>query len=103
MWEFAKTAGEKRQSYFAVYLGVGADKTHGEVTATAVSAYLAGRRERITTHNNILDYIKTFMRWCAAPERGYVRASPVEGMRHLANPYEEPRFMGTSARGRPVR
>ena len=66
----------------------------GEVTAADVAAYLSPMRGGPeTTYNNALGYIKTFMAWCAAPERRHIRESPVASMKKLKKPYAEPEFM----------
>ncbi|MCL2103696.1 MAG: site-specific integrase [Kiritimatiellaeota bacterium] len=72
----------------------GADRMCGEVTAADVSAYLSMRKDiPVTTYNGILNYIKTFLGWCAAPERRYIRENPVVTMRKQDKPYEEPEYM----------
>ena len=72
----------------------GTDKMCGEVTAMDVSAYLSGRKDMpVTTYNGVLNYIKTFLGWCASPERRYIRENPVAVMKKLDKPYEEPEYM----------
>jgi len=72
----------------------GDGKACADVTAADVADYLARRGGAATTRNNALNYIKSFLNWCAAPERGYIGANPAKGMKPVAKPYQEPTFMG---------
>ena len=77
----------------------GGDRLVSDVTARALSEYLEssfikrGAEGEKTTYNNHLNYIKSFMKWCAAPEQGYVKSSPVETMKPKVKGYVDPEYM----------
>lgn len=70
-----------------------------EITAKEVSDdleksfYRSGDEKSKTTYNNHLDYIKTFVAWCAAPAQGYMTENPLVTMKPKVKGYVDPEYM----------
>lgn len=77
----------------------GGERLLSEVTAKEVSDDLEktffrnGDEKSKTTYNNHLNYIKTFMAWCAAPEQGYLKENPLATMKPKVKGYVDPEYM----------
>lgn len=77
----------------------GAKRLLSEVTPKETNANLEGRLydaanpKTKTTFNNHLGYVKTFMLWCAEPEQGFIKKSPIAGMKLKTKEYVDPEFM----------
>ena len=77
----------------------GGNKLVSDVTAKNLAEYLettfirTGEEKEKTTYNGRLDYIKTFVKWCAAPEQGYIRESPIATMKPKVKGYVQPEYM----------
>ena len=70
----------------------GPEKPLSKVTAKDIVQYLS-QIKSITTYNNKLSYIKTFLTWCSKPERRYIDFNPVAGIKPKKKVYSEPKFM----------
>ena len=70
-----------------------------EVTAKEVGEELDRRlfdkktEEQKTTYNNHLGYIKTFLQWCAAPERGYITQNPIAAMKLKSKAWRDKEYL----------
>ena len=77
----------------------GRDRLVSDVTAQEVSKDLESRLydpakpKTKTTFNNHLGYIKTFMEWCAAPEQGYIKGSPLSSMKLKTKEWRAPEYL----------
>ena len=77
----------------------GGDRLVSDVTAKNLAEYLeatflrSGDEKEKTTYNGRLDYIKTFLKWCAAPEQGYIKESPIATMKPKVKGYVQPEYM----------
>lgn len=77
----------------------GGDRPLSDVTAKEVGNDLEERLlddkrpKSKTTYNNHLGYIKTFLAWCAAPERGYIKENPLVTMKPKVKGYVDPEYM----------
>lgn len=72
----------------------GPDKSCSEVTSKKVAAYLTNVGKRSDkTYNNHLNYIKSFLEWCAKSERSYISESPLADMSSRKMAYKEPEYM----------
>lgn len=77
----------------------GGDRLVSKVTAQELSrdlesrVYNAQNPKTKTTYNNHLNYIKTFMNWCAAPEQGYIKESPIATMKPKVKEWKDPEYL----------
>jgi integrase len=71
----------------------GPERQVREVTAKDVADYLAPFKGVVTTYNNKLSYIKTFLHWCARDEHKYIPVNPIADMRRDRAHYKEPAFL----------
>ena len=77
----------------------GPERLLSDVTPKETNANLEGRLynpsepKTKTTFNNHLGYVKTFMGWCAEPEQGFIKKSPIESMKLKTKEYSDPEYM----------
>jgi integrase len=77
----------------------GSDRMLSDITAQEVTMALRKRlvddkdQKTWTTYNKHLGDIKTFVGWCAKPERKFIESSPLEGVSGLAIAYKEPEYV----------
>jgi site-specific recombinase XerD len=81
----------------------GGERMVSEVTAKEIAEYLektflkTGAEKEKTTYNGRLDYIKTFVKWCAAPEQGYIKENPAAAMKPKMQGHRDPEYMRPAA------
>jgi len=64
-----------------------------DVSAREVAGYVAALGGAVKTRNNALNYIKSFMAWCAREERGWLERSPCASLRLEREAYRDPLFI----------
>lgn len=64
-----------------------------DVSLKEVQSYLDKLSGSDKTFNNHAMYIKSFLSWCAAPERGYLAENPLAYLKPRKLTYSEPEYM----------
>lgn len=68
-----------------------------QVERAHLEEYLKATAKTVKTYNNVLNYVKTFMRWCCSADTVGLKVSPFEGIKARPMAYVEPEFVTVDA------
>lgn len=74
---------------------IGRDKVLSSVNVDDVKGYLdvKYKEKQASTYNSVLGYIRTFLKWCAKPERRYILEDPSASIADRAKTWKRPKYI----------